>query len=246
MGNGCVVGQQTMFERPDHHMQHHLKPLFIQAKINDVGINKVLVNGGAAVNLLPHFLLKKIGLSDSYLKPHNVDICNYEGKSGSSFGAVEVDLVVGTVKRPTSFLVVESKANYNLLLVREWIHGVGAVPSTMHKRLSLWKENGVLGNIEVDQSYFVAEVVNITKKTIDKQLARIGPRPISAIGYESHGNFLWSMKLHPKDGFIWKKECVEDNVMRTRAFMCPRIPAWGHPEIGVSPSGWEDFSVDDD
>jgi len=47
-----------MFERPNHQTQHHLKPLFIQAKINDVGVNKVLVDGGAAVNLLPHFLLK--------------------------------------------------------------------------------------------------------------------------------------------------------------------------------------------
>jgi hypothetical protein len=104
-------GQQAMFERLDHHMQHHLKPLFIQAKINDVGINKVLVDGGAAVNLLPHFLLKKIVLSESDLKPHNVVFWNYEGKSGNSFGAVEVDLVVGTVKRPTLFSVVELKAN---------------------------------------------------------------------------------------------------------------------------------------
>jgi hypothetical protein len=95
-----------MFERPDHYMQHHLKSFFIQAKINDVGVNKVLVDGGAAVNLLPHLLLKKIGLSESDLKPHNVVLCNYEGKSGSSFGGFEVDLVVGTVKRPTLFLVV--------------------------------------------------------------------------------------------------------------------------------------------
>jgi hypothetical protein len=136
MDNGCVEGQQAMFERPDHHIQHHLKPLFIQA-INDVGINKVLVDGGALINLLPHSLLKKIGLSESDLKPHNIVHCNYEGKSGSSFGVIEVDLVVGTVKRPNLFLVVESKANYNLLLGREWIHGVGVVPSTMHQRLSL-------------------------------------------------------------------------------------------------------------
>jgi hypothetical protein len=205
-----------------------------------------LVDGGAAVNLLPHFLLKKIGLSESDLKQHNVVLCNYEGKSGSSFGAIEVDLVVGTVKMATLFLVVESTANYNQLLGRELIHCVGVVPSTMHQRLSLWKENGVLENIEADQSYFVTEVANITKKTFDKQLARIGPCPISAIGYENHGNFLWSMKLHPKDGFIWKKECLEDNVMRTRASMYPRTSAWGHPEIGVSPSRWEDVSVDDD
>jgi len=78
----------------------------------------VMVDGGAAVNLLPHFLLKKIGLSESNLKPHNVVLCNCEGKSRNYFGAIEVDLVVGIVKRPTLFLVVESKANYNLLLGR--------------------------------------------------------------------------------------------------------------------------------
>jgi len=59
MDNGCVESEQAMFERPDHLMKSHLKPLFIRAKINNVGINKVLIDGGAAVNLLPHFLLKK-------------------------------------------------------------------------------------------------------------------------------------------------------------------------------------------
>jgi len=48
-------------------MKSHLMPLFIQAEINYVRINKVLVDGGAAVNLLPQFLLKKIGLSESDL-----------------------------------------------------------------------------------------------------------------------------------------------------------------------------------
>ena len=90
---------------------------------------------------------------------------------------------------------------------------------------SLWKENGLLENIEADQSYFVAEVANITKKTFDKKLARIWPCPISAVGYENHGRFLWSMKLHPRDGFIWKKECVEDDMMRTRASMYARTLA---------------------
>jgi len=89
------------------------------------------------VTHLPQFLLKKIGLSYSDLKSHNVVLSNYDGKSGSSFGTLEVDLVVGTVKRVTLFLVVASKANYNLLLGREWIHGVGAVPSTMHQKLTL-------------------------------------------------------------------------------------------------------------
>ena len=63
MNNGCVDGHQAMFERPDYHMKSHLKPLFIQAKINNIGVKKVLVECGAAVDLLPQSLLKKIGLS---------------------------------------------------------------------------------------------------------------------------------------------------------------------------------------
>lgn len=81
MNNGCVERQHAMFQRPDYHMNSHLKPLFIQAKIKNIGVNKVLVDGGAvAMNLLPHSLLRKIDLSESDLKPHNVVLSNYEGK----------------------------------------------------------------------------------------------------------------------------------------------------------------------
>jgi len=108
-----------MFERPGFQLKSHLKPLFIQEKINNIGIKKVLVDGGDAVNLLPQSLLKKIVKSETDLKPHNVLLSNYEGKYGNSIGAIEVDLVVGSVKRSTLFLVVPSKANNNLLLGRE-------------------------------------------------------------------------------------------------------------------------------
>jgi len=57
MNNGCVEDQHAVFERPDVSMRLHLKPLFIQAKINGVGVNKVLVDGGATVNLLPQSFL---------------------------------------------------------------------------------------------------------------------------------------------------------------------------------------------
>ena len=132
MNDGCVESQHAIFEKPDHIMNHHLKPLFIQAKINGVGVNKVLVDSDATVNLLPQSLLGKIGLVDYDLKPHNVVLTNYEGTTGNSLGAVEVELIVGSVSRTTMFMEVPSKANFNVLLGRDWIHGVGAVPSTLH------------------------------------------------------------------------------------------------------------------
>jgi len=66
------------------------------------------------------------------------------------------------------FMVVPSKANFNALLGREWIQGVGAVPSTLHQRLSIWREDGLVENIEADESYFLAEVNTITKENFDK------------------------------------------------------------------------------
>jgi len=58
-------------------VKSHLKPLFIQAKIKNIGVKKVLVDVGAAVKLLPQSLLKKIGLSyasQSYQRKSLIDL----------------------------------------------------------------------------------------------------------------------------------------------------------------------------
>jgi hypothetical protein len=75
--------QKAIFEKPDDLMKNHLKPLFIRAIVDEIGIKKVLVNDVAAVNLMPQSLLKRIGKTDKDLKPHNVILSNYEGKGWS-------------------------------------------------------------------------------------------------------------------------------------------------------------------
>lgn len=46
MNNGSIEEQNAFFERPDDAMKNHLKPLFIRAKVNDVPINIILIDGG--------------------------------------------------------------------------------------------------------------------------------------------------------------------------------------------------------
>src|SRR4051812_10750769 len=79
LNNGVVEEQNAFFERPDQGMRNHLKPLYIRAKIENVGINKVLVDGGAAVNLMPQYMLKRIGMFDTDIRPHNMVLSNYLG-----------------------------------------------------------------------------------------------------------------------------------------------------------------------
>lgn len=59
-----------LFERPRDEMKIHLKPLFIREKVENTTMHKILVYGGAVVNLMPHFLLGKIGKFNTDLRPH--------------------------------------------------------------------------------------------------------------------------------------------------------------------------------
>ena len=61
------------------------------------------------------------------------------------------------------FMVISAKPNYNLLLGREWIHSIGAVPSSMHQRVTIWRPDDIVENIEADQSYYLGEVNNVGK-----------------------------------------------------------------------------------
>nr|KYP39678.1 hypothetical protein KK1_038998 [Cajanus cajan] len=98
-------------------------------------VNKVLVDGGATINILPRTMLKRFGKTMADLKPHNILISGYAGKSSQPEGMILLDVQFGSVKRTTMFIVTLSKANFNVLLAREWIHGVGAVPSNVHQKI---------------------------------------------------------------------------------------------------------------
>ena len=97
---GCGDQQKSIFEKPNGPMKGRLKPLYIQAKVDDIGVNKILVDRGATVNLMSQSLLKKIGKCGTNLKPHSIVMSNYQGKAGFSLRTFQVNLTVGSVTRP--------------------------------------------------------------------------------------------------------------------------------------------------
>lgn len=88
MNNNCIEEKNVFFERPHKGMKSHFKPLFIRAKVEKAAVNKILVDGEVAVNLMPHFLLEKIGKFDIDLRPHNTVLSNYKGKTGQTMRAI--------------------------------------------------------------------------------------------------------------------------------------------------------------
>lgn len=84
MNKGCVEEQNAILEKPHLGMKIHLKPFFIKAKVDNYGVNKVLVDNGTTINLTPHSLLRRIGKFDTDLRAHNMVLSNYEGKTDHS------------------------------------------------------------------------------------------------------------------------------------------------------------------
>lgn len=171
--------------------------------MEDITTNKILVDEGVVVDFMPSFLLRKIGKYDTDLRAHNMVLSNYEGKIGKIMGVIQVDVTVGSITRPTIFLVITLKVRYNMLLGREWIHGMGVVPFSLYQRIMIWRNDGIMENMEADQGYYTAEVNHVDKRNFYKNLANIAPCiPVGFVHMPLEEEF-YSLKLHPTHGFMW-------------------------------------------
>ncbi|KAK1663279.1 hypothetical protein QYE76_051438 [Lolium multiflorum] len=101
-------------------------------------VNKMLVDTGAAVNIMPYSMLRRLGRSSSDLIKTNVTLSDFNGQASDAQGVLNVDLTVGRKTIPTTFFIVDSKSTYAVLLGRDWIHANCCIPSTMHQCLIQW------------------------------------------------------------------------------------------------------------
>ena len=112
--------------------------LCLRGYINGLPVSKMLVDTGAAVNIMPYSMLRRLGHSNADLIKTNVTLSDFNGQASEAKGVLNVDLTVGRKTIPTSFFIVDSKSNYAVLLGRDWIHANCCIPSTMHQCIIQW------------------------------------------------------------------------------------------------------------
>jgi hypothetical protein len=97
----------------------HLKALFLKGFVNGKPITRMVVDGGAVVNLMPYTMLRKIGKSDEDLTQTDMMLMDFEGNVSPAQGAICVDLIIGSKTLPIVFFVIKERGSYNLLLGRD-------------------------------------------------------------------------------------------------------------------------------
>jgi hypothetical protein len=125
--------RQVVFEKLEDENRQHLKALFLKGFVNGKPVTRMLVGGGAVVNLMPYTMLRKIGKSGEYLTQTDMMLVDFEGNVSPAQGAIYVELTIGSKTLPTAFFVIKGRGSYNLLLDRDWIHANCCIPSTMHQ-----------------------------------------------------------------------------------------------------------------
>jgi hypothetical protein len=130
--------RSVIFEKPREKNYKHLKALYLKGYINGHPVNKILVDTGAIVNIMPYSVLCRLGHSAEDLIKTNITLSDFNGQASEAQDVLNVDLTVGSKTVLTSFFIISSKGTYTILLERDWIHANYCIPSLMHQCLIQW------------------------------------------------------------------------------------------------------------
>lgn len=82
----------------------------------------------------------------------------------------------------------------------------------------VWREDGIVENIEANQSYYKGEVGKVGRKDFDRNLKKIPSCYAAKEVYTSQKYSIYSLNLHPDNGFIWDKEQAGSHPVEEEGF----------------------------
>ncbi|KAJ1413359.1 Aspartic peptidase domain superfamily [Sesbania bispinosa] len=113
----------AIFDPPNGFMKNHLRPLFVSGRVNGYFANRMLVDGGAAINTIPKSSLRKLGKTEEDLRPHNIVITDFNGKTSKFEGMIALDIKVGDL-REVEADYTQVKANAGLVELDKFLWNV--------------------------------------------------------------------------------------------------------------------------
>jgi len=93
----------AIFEKPADKERQHLKALFVKGRVDGQPMTKILVDGGAAINIMPYAVYRKLGKGDQDLTKTDMMLKDFEGNVSPVKGAICVELTICSKTLPTTF-----------------------------------------------------------------------------------------------------------------------------------------------
>jgi len=104
-----LSSRNATFEKPEK--QLHLKALYLKGFIDAKPLTKMLVDGGAAINLMAYSTFRKLGRKEKDLCPTDIRLTNFSGNASVNKGVMCVELIVCSKSLSTISLWLMLKAH---------------------------------------------------------------------------------------------------------------------------------------
>ncbi|KAI5316794.1 hypothetical protein L3X38_036501 [Prunus dulcis] len=137
----------------------HNRPLYVTGEVGGTIINRILLDCGSAVNLIPLKTLHAIGMSARQLSPSMLTIQGFNQLGQKAMGSIALQMEIGELYSDALFHVIDADTSYNVLLGRPWLHTYGVVPSTLHQCFK-YSMDGEVKSVSADMDPFRGEEVN--------------------------------------------------------------------------------------
>ena len=115
--------------------------MHIVVKCEDIIVTRVLIDNGLTLNVYPMATFECLKVDMSLIKPSTMIIRAFDGTRQEMQGEIELMIEISLRSFMVDFQVIMLDSLYNMLLRRPWLHIVGVVVSTFHKRLKFIFEN---------------------------------------------------------------------------------------------------------
>ena len=142
-------------------IQPHDDALVIDLRIWGYDVKRVMVDQGSVAEIMYPDLFKGLNLRTKDLTPYNSPLVSFEGKVIIPKGQIRLPVQTGSEMVEVDFIVVDAYSPYTAIVVRPWLHTLGAVSSTLHQKIkypSRGKIEEVLGDQTMARECMIAAI----------------------------------------------------------------------------------------
>ncbi|KAL0458912.1 UNVERIFIED_CONTAM: hypothetical protein Slati_0518400 [Sesamum latifolium] len=131
----------------------HNRPLFIAGYVREQKVNRILIDGGSAVNILQLRILKELGIPVDELSNSRLMIQGFNQGGQRAVGIIRLQLAMEDMISTALFHIIDAKTSYDMLLGRPWLHKNTVVPSTWNQCFK-YCHNGIVKKVLGDSKPF--------------------------------------------------------------------------------------------
>ena len=124
-------------------------------------MKRVLVDQGSAVEVMYPVLYRGLNLKPENLTVYDSPLVSFEGKTVTPRGQIRLPIQTGSDVVEVDFVVVIAYSPYTAIMVRPWLHALGAVSSTFQQKVKYPSEGRpeeIIGNQTMARQCMVASI----------------------------------------------------------------------------------------